>query len=599
MTRNRFFKPFKKKNKIFFMIIIIFTLSLGLILFPNMHLFFPNKLTQIISDSSEELMSSAHPQTENVIIICVEFSNRQSSQTNDSIMDKIIMMEDYYSEVSYGLKTVSGTLANPTSNDPDSDGWYDIGSYSTSYTSNSKPLISAAISAADSDIDFDLYPHIIIVCAGDDYAQSGNENDIHSHFASFQPPINTGGILERDVYNSCVLAETDPFSVFAHEFGHSQGLPDLYDIDDDGKNQIFVDEYSLMAEGSWNGNPAGSTPAGLMGFSRLNLSILDLSATVPNNTHSVVDLFSLSETNHSALIKINISHSCYYLLEYRKKVGTDTALPDQGVLITYINESKGTWWDGHVMYHENGPVILEDAQSSTSTLDDAPFDIGINEKSYFNDNINNVHISLLEKNDSAYVIDIDRTNMSTDLTPPTTEIRLDGWYSGNTLFMGSIKLNPYDYKSDINNTVYRINGGAWNEYNSSINLPFSFAPTTYSIEYRSSDLNGNIEPVKQVNITMNYTFVLLIIISIILAVVILVVYVIYRSTKGKNTKNRSGTGGSYSYTDAETSTVSSSSSGSSTSIYGTEYTKYCKYCNIEYPEDQNFCFNCGNKLERK
>jgi M6 family metalloprotease-like protein len=543
------------------------------------------------------LDSLAYSQTENVIIICIEFSNRQASSTTSSIMDKVNDLEDYYTEVSYGLKKVSGTLAIASSNDPDSDGWYDVGPYFTDYTSDSKSLINATIIASDNDINFNNFPHIMLVVAGDDYAQSGDSNDIHSHFISFQPGLDTDDGLKK-VYNSCVVAETDPFSVFCHEFGHSQGLPDLYDIDEgDGVDEIFVDEFALMAEGSWNGNPAGSKPAGLMGYCRLNLSILDISDTVANGMHKVVDLFSLSETNSSALIKIPIAPDYYYLLEYRKKVGVDIGLPDQGLLITLVNESKGTTWTGYVMSHENGPIILKDAQPSTSSLDDAPFDIGINERSYFNDNINNVHIVLLQKNNSGYQIDIDRTGMATDNTPPTTDLQATGFYSSNRIYMGSLFLDPYDYKSGVNKTYYRIDGGSWQEYDSSVSMPMTFGVATFSLEFYSTDLNGNIENIKQISIIMDSSIIILIIIAIVVVVVIVAIYGIYRAKRGsKNDKQSS------SYYQSGSSLYSSGSyesQGSYDSITEVKYTKYCSYCQMEYPEDQNFCFNCGRELKRK
>ena len=596
---NTFFLLDKRLTRIIFILTIILSLGILSIIKSNLTIIQPTN--KIINDKPINIQNSAYAQTETLIVICVEFSNRLASSSTSSIMNKISSLEDYYDEVSYGLKDISGALANTTTNDLDFDGWYDIGIYNLyqNFTINWKSFLQNVYTAADTDVNFNNFDHIMIVCAGNDYAQSHNSNDIHSHFISFTPGI----VRDRTIHNSCIVAELDPFAVYTHEFGHSQGLPDLYDIDTgDGIDQIFVGDFSIMAEGSWNGNPSGSTPAGLIGFNRLNLSILDVSATVINGTHQVVDLLSLSETNISALIKIPLQGDCYYLLEYRKKLGTDAALPDQGVLITYVNESKGCTWigGGHVMTHENGPVILEDAQSSTSSLDDAPFDIGINEISYFNDNTNNVHIVLLEKNSSGYKIDIDRTGMGTDNTPPTTSFQISGWYSEFTLFMGSMSLSAYDFKSGINKTFYRINNGTWQEYSSMITTPFTFSPTTYIIEYYSIDMNGNIESVKTISITVNNIFILLILIGVILAIIILIIYAIFRSTRGNKKDKSSSYQGTESSSNSYYQPISSSpiSTTPSTSVT-TLYTKICINCNMEYPEDQSFCFNCGKPLSRK
>ncbi|MHA1232737.1 MAG: hypothetical protein ACTSRP_15585, partial [Candidatus Helarchaeota archaeon] len=122
-----------------------------------------------------KLTSSAYAQKENVVVICVEFSNRQASSSTTSIESKMNNVVDYYSEISYGLKNISFSIASASpSNDTDGDGWYELGTYSTSYTTDAYPVIKYAIKAADPDIDYSKFPHIIIVVAGNDYAQSHN-----------------------------------------------------------------------------------------------------------------------------------------------------------------------------------------------------------------------------------------------------------------------------------------------------------------------------------------------------------------------------------------------------------------------------------------
>src|SRR5439155_931986 len=54
----------------------------------------------------------------------------------------------------------------------------------------------------------------------------------------------------------------------AHGFGHDLGLPDLYDADGSSHGAGIWD---IMSEGSWNGNPAGSSPAHMSAWSLMRL----------------------------------------------------------------------------------------------------------------------------------------------------------------------------------------------------------------------------------------------------------------------------------------------------------------------------------------
>ncbi|HWJ02384.1 MAG TPA: immune inhibitor A domain-containing protein, partial [Verrucomicrobiae bacterium] len=55
--------------------------------------------------------------------------------------------------------------------------------------------------------------------------------------------------------------EDGAVGVFAHEYGHQLGLPDLYDTTYVGESSTGF--YTLMSSGSWNGKPLGTHPANL------------------------------------------------------------------------------------------------------------------------------------------------------------------------------------------------------------------------------------------------------------------------------------------------------------------------------------------------
>ena len=81
------------------------------------------------------------------------------------------------------------------------------------------------------------------------------------------PPINPAQkvkvnkyTIQPELYGTGTSIST--IGVFAHEFGHALGLPDLYDTDYTSEG---VGNWSLMAGGSWNysGGNGGNRPAHL------------------------------------------------------------------------------------------------------------------------------------------------------------------------------------------------------------------------------------------------------------------------------------------------------------------------------------------------
>lgn len=63
--------------------------------------------------------------------------------------------------------------------------------------------------------------------------------------------------------------EDGAVGVFAHEYGHQLGLPDLYDTTYIGESSTGF--YTLMSSGSWTGKPLGTQPANLDIWSKMVL----------------------------------------------------------------------------------------------------------------------------------------------------------------------------------------------------------------------------------------------------------------------------------------------------------------------------------------
>ena len=112
--------------------------------------------------------------------------------------------------------------------------------------------------------------------------------------------------------------------------------------------------------------------------------------------------------------------------------------------------------------------------------------------------------------DTPYIINGSKDNYPLinpyDVYPPYTNYSIiilsgnignNGWYIGNV----SLSLIPHD-DSNIKYTKYRINGGEWNYYNTSLNFT---QDGIYIIEFYSVDDKGNIEEIRNVTIKIDKT----------------------------------------------------------------------------------------------
>jgi hypothetical protein len=93
---------------------------------------------------------------------------------------------------------------------------------------------------------------------------------------------------------------------------------------------------------------------------------------------------------------------------------------------------------------------------------------------------------------------ISDSNLPDLITPKTVTGIVDYWHTNPVL----ITLNSSDERSGIDKTEYRVNGGEWRDYSHPINLS---QEGEYSIDYRSIDNGGNIEPINEVKVGIDTT----------------------------------------------------------------------------------------------
>ena len=182
---------------------------------------------------------------------------------------------------------------------------------------------------------------------------------------------------------------------FTHEFGHTIGLPDLYNTDPEAPDDFgmdYVGLWSLMAAGSWGGpDNDGSAPTGLEAWTRTKLGWLlaELVSVEPDAFVQTLD--QIGDTSGPRALQLKTEGKSYCLIEVREKIGVDKYLPDSGVLITRIDEAKGSG---------KGVVKVVDCHPGTETIDDATCEI--NES--WQDKENSIYVKVIGEQGTSYTI---------------------------------------------------------------------------------------------------------------------------------------------------------------------------------------------------
>lgn len=117
--------------------------------------------------------------------------------------------------------------------------------------------------------------------------------------------------------------ENGGLGVFAHEYGHDLGLPDLYDTTYSGENSVGF--WSLMSAGSWLGtgkDSIGDMPGDMTAWDKLQLGWLnyDKAKAATKSTHTL----GVSEYNTKRKQALVVE------LPEKKNVTTDIVKPTEG-----------------------------------------------------------------------------------------------------------------------------------------------------------------------------------------------------------------------------------------------------------------------------
>ena len=162
----------------------------------------------------------------------------------------------------------------------------------------------------------------------DDLGANGSNVIVKSY--AVNPELAGGG----DCYTNTIR----PIGVYAHEFGHILGLPDLYDRDDSNGDSEGIGHWCLMASGSWQGW-GGDTPAHMSSWCKSEMGWLE--PVVLSSDEISLNIPQVESSPYAVKIwEDDYFWSRYFLVENRQPVGFDSDLEGPGLIIYHVDENR-------------------------------------------------------------------------------------------------------------------------------------------------------------------------------------------------------------------------------------------------------------------
>lgn len=308
---------------------------------------------------------AAVAETLRVCVLLVDFSdNPASSGSVSNVTPELVRqilfapggngygsLSDFYSENSYGQLQIVGDVY----------GWFRMPKSYAVYVGgdnglqtaepNAQTLAKDAMLTADPSVNFAPYDNdgdgyiegLFIVHAGPGAEENGQTTHIWSHRWNMGGQVlsneGTRGFNYVAVPEE-VLGGPPRIGVYAHEFGHVLGLPDLYDIGPD-PSQPGLGRWSLMAGGSWNFGQR--KPANFDAWSKHVLDSLHgtfgRTIDVTANLRDVLLHSAVSDSIRYRIKLPTLSGREYFLIENRQLESFDQYLPGAGLLIYHCDDN--------------------------------------------------------------------------------------------------------------------------------------------------------------------------------------------------------------------------------------------------------------------
>ena len=310
----------------------------------------------------------------NIPVLLIEFPDKGNIKTAADFQSNLFGggatgpgdLKDYYKEISYnGLTLSSGPGGIPN--------WVTANNNRSYYNTYDRVrgLVTEAIQKADA-AGFNFAPYdndsdgsvdaVVVVYAGcgpdvGAWCADPPPDAMWPHQWTLAAPVTVDG-KQASVYTIQpeLLWSTTirTIGVFAHELGHTFGLPDLYDTVPGGTSSDAegIGHWGLMGTGSWTSNNPGTengeSPAHMSAWEKWFMgwvSPILLQGSTNNSSISQVETTStvyqlLSNPNGVDWRFGSSGTGEYFLVENRQQTGFDQGLDGCGLLIWHVDESR-------------------------------------------------------------------------------------------------------------------------------------------------------------------------------------------------------------------------------------------------------------------
>lgn len=286
----------------------------------------------------------------NCLVLLVDFPDNQGT-TAPAHFEKLLFdaanpdsMRSYYRELSHGALDITGVVtgwiradhpyAYYTANESGTGGTFPRNTPGLLREALRKYCLTNSLAPFDQNGDRFIDGLFLVHAGGGAEAEPDRTKRPHmiwSHKWTLPAPFKKNGVSAFAYFTA---PEDGKLGVFAHEFGHFLGLPDLYDTTYRSRG---IGHWCLMAGGSWGGG--GSTPTRLSAWCLAQLGWIQ-----PVNVASAQSLtlkpLALSPNDCYRLWSNGAAGPEYFLIENRQQQGRDSALPGSGLAVWHIDETQ-------------------------------------------------------------------------------------------------------------------------------------------------------------------------------------------------------------------------------------------------------------------